>query len=163
MMTGLRGYSGRPSLPGQVYRFEMRYRFVPGYDPSEIAALFELFQTVRGYQRRTIIRVLCEAGYAVARHAAESCRLKAEPSFRGRLQPAPTIYRVEFYYRFMEGDPAEVPATFNLLRKTQGRQRRAVIRALVQGGYGAVMTATGKFWQEDPEVTALLEAMLKDF
>jgi hypothetical protein len=54
--------AGRPREPGQVYRFEFYYRFLPGKDPPELEALLDSIVEAKGRKRRDILRAALLGG-----------------------------------------------------------------------------------------------------
>jgi hypothetical protein len=61
-MAGVAGRSGRNPKPGEVYRFEFYYRFIPGEDPPELKALLDSIIAARGRKRRDILRAALLGG-----------------------------------------------------------------------------------------------------
>lgn len=53
---------GRPPEPGNVYRFELYYRFIPGQDPPELAELLDSIIRAKGRKRRDILRAALLGG-----------------------------------------------------------------------------------------------------
>ena len=69
-MAGRAGRSGRRKAAGRGYRFDFYYRFVPGEDPSELAALLESIVLAKGRKRRDILRAALLGGSQQARATA---------------------------------------------------------------------------------------------
>lgn len=69
-MAGLKGYSGRRKLPGQVYRLELYYRYHHNVDPPQIQQVLELIRAHHGTARRAILAALLVAGTDAAQRAA---------------------------------------------------------------------------------------------
>ena len=61
---------GRPPKPGQVYRFEFYYRYIPGEDPPELKALLETILAANGRKRRDILRTALLGGAQQAQETA---------------------------------------------------------------------------------------------
>jgi hypothetical protein len=62
--------SGRRKKAGRVYEFDFYYRFVPGEDPPELAALLDSIVGAKGRKRRDILRSALLGGAAQARDTA---------------------------------------------------------------------------------------------
>jgi len=80
----------------------------------------------------------------------------------GRRNLSGTVYRFDFYYRFVPGeDPPDLEVLLQSLVEAGGRKRRDILRAALLGGsqYAQALAAQS----EDSEVTGLVDDMLADF
>jgi hypothetical protein len=61
---------GRPKESGRVFEFHFYYRFMPGEDPPELAALLESIVQASGRKRRDILRAALLGGSKEAQTTA---------------------------------------------------------------------------------------------
>ncbi|GAB4428772.1 MAG: hypothetical protein Kow0031_09100 [Anaerolineae bacterium] len=81
---------------------------------------------------------------------------------RGRPQKIGTVYRFEFYYRYIPGeDPPELKALLDSIIAVRGRKRRDILRAALLGGAQQARTTADQV--EDSDMTHLFEDMFADF
>lgn len=80
----------------------------------------------------------------------------------GRRKSSGTVYRFDFYYRFVPGeDPPELELLLQALVEAEGRKRRDMLRAALLGGAQHAQALAAQ--AEDSEVTGLVDEMLADF
>ena len=77
-MAGKKGRSGRPKLPGRLYRLYIRYR--PGLDPPELEDLLETMVNANHYKRADIFKAAVADGIKQAHAAAKAVETKATTS-----------------------------------------------------------------------------------
>ena len=70
LMSQTKRDPGRPKEPGRVFEFHFYYRFTPGEDPPELAALLESIVQANGRKRRDILRAALLGGSTQAQATA---------------------------------------------------------------------------------------------
>ncbi len=77
-MAGKKGRSGRPKMPGRLYRLYIRYR--PGLDPPELADLLETMVNANHYKRVDIFKAAVAGGMDQAHATARAVETNATTS-----------------------------------------------------------------------------------
>ena len=80
----------------------------------------------------------------------------------GRPKKIGTVYRFDFYYRFIPGeDPPELETLLESIVQTSGRKRRDILRAALLGGLNRAQETAAN--TEDSEISGLFDEMFDDF